>query len=72
MVVDPSHGIGIRAHVAAMARAGVAAGADGILVEVHPRPEQALSDGHQSLTPPEFDELVKQVRVIAGAIGRVV
>jgi 3-deoxy-7-phosphoheptulonate synthase len=70
VVVDPSHGIGIRAHVAAMARAGVAAGADALMVEVHPRPEQALSDGQQSLTPPEFEELMRQVRVIAGAIGR--
>jgi len=70
VIVDPSHGIGLRAHVAAMARAGIAAGADGIIVEVHPRPDKALSDGHQSLTPREFDDLVKQVRVIAGAIGR--
>jgi len=72
VIVDPSHGIGLRRHVAAMARAGVAAGADGLIVEVHPRPENALSDGQQSLTPGEFDELVKQVRVIAGAIGRAV
>ncbi|BDG03952.1 3-deoxy-7-phosphoheptulonate synthase [Anaeromyxobacter oryzae] len=72
VIVDPSHGIGLRAHVAAMARAGVAAGADGIIVEVHPRPEKALSDGQQSLTPAEFDELMRQVRVIAGAIGRAV
>jgi 3-deoxy-7-phosphoheptulonate synthase len=70
VVVDPSHGIGIRAHVPAVARAAVAAGADALIVEVHPRPEKALSDGHQSLTPAEFDELMKQVRVIAGAIGR--
>jgi 3-deoxy-7-phosphoheptulonate synthase len=70
VVVDPSHGIGLRAHVAAMARAGIAAGADGIIVEVHPRPEKALSDGQQSLTPREFEELMKQVRVIAGAVGR--
>jgi 3-deoxy-7-phosphoheptulonate synthase len=70
VVVDPSHGIGLRAHVPAMARAGVAAGADAIIVEVHPRPEQALSDGQQSLTPAEFEELMRQVRVIAGAIGR--
>jgi 3-deoxy-7-phosphoheptulonate synthase len=70
VVVDPSHGIGLRAHVAAMARAGIAAGADGIIVEVHPRPDKALSDGHQSLTPAEFDGLMKQVRVIAGAVGR--
>jgi 3-deoxy-7-phosphoheptulonate synthase len=70
VVVDPSHGIGLRAHVAAMARAGIAAGADGIIVEVHPCPEKALSDGHQSLTPREFEELMTQVRVIAGAVGR--
>ena len=70
VVVDPSHGIGIRAHVPAMARAGVAAGADAIIVEVHPCPEKALSDGQQSLTPAEFEELMSQVRVIAGAIGR--
>ncbi|WP_242396127.1 3-deoxy-7-phosphoheptulonate synthase [Anaeromyxobacter oryzisoli] len=70
VIVDPSHGIGLRAHVPAMARAGVAAGADGIIVEVHPRPEKALSDGQQSLTPPEFEELMRQVRVIAGAVGR--
>ncbi|HSN90442.1 MAG TPA: 3-deoxy-7-phosphoheptulonate synthase [Anaeromyxobacteraceae bacterium] len=72
VVVDPSHGIGLRAHVPAMARAAVAAGADGLIVEVHPRPEKALSDGHQSLTPDEFGELMRQVRVIAGAIGRAV
>jgi 3-deoxy-7-phosphoheptulonate synthase len=70
VVVDPSHGIGIRAHVPAMARAGIAAGADGIIVEVHPNPDQALSDGHQSLTPAEFEGLMKQARVIAGAVGR--
>jgi 3-deoxy-7-phosphoheptulonate synthase len=70
IVVDPSHGIGIRKHVAAMARAGIAAGADAIIVEVHPRPDCALSDGHQSLTPAEFEGLMKQARVIAGAVGR--
>jgi len=72
VIVDPSHGIGLRPHVPAMARAAVAAGADGLIVEVHPRPEKALSDGHQSLTPAEFAELMRQVRVIAGAIGRAV
>jgi 3-deoxy-7-phosphoheptulonate synthase len=70
VVVDPSHGIGLRAHVPAMARAGVAAGADGLIIEVHPCPEKALSDGHQSLALPEFAELMRQVKVIAGAIGR--
>ena len=70
VVVDPSHGIGLRKHVAAMARAGIAAGADAIIVEVHPQPDRALSDGHQSLTPSEFEALMKQARVIAGAVGR--
>ena len=70
VVVDPSHGIGLRAFVPAMARAGVAAGADGLIVEVHPCPEKALSDGQQSLTPAEFAGLMDQVKVIAGAVGR--
>jgi 3-deoxy-7-phosphoheptulonate synthase len=70
VVVDPSHGIGLRAHVPAMARAAVAAGADGLIVEVHPCPEKALSDGQQSLTPGEFAGLMEQVKVIAGAVGR--
>jgi len=70
VIVDPSHGIGIRKHVPAIARAGVAAGADGLIVEVHPHPEKALSDGHQSLTPEEFRGLMRQVRVIAAAIER--
>jgi 3-deoxy-7-phosphoheptulonate synthase len=72
VIVDPSHGIGIRAHVGAMARGAVACGADGIIVEVHPQPDKALSDGHQSLTPPQFAELVRQVAVISGAVGRTV
>jgi 3-deoxy-7-phosphoheptulonate synthase len=70
VMVDPSHGIGLRKHVAAMARAAVAAGADGVIVEVHPCPEKALSDGHQSLTFPEFEALMRQVRVVAGAMDR--
>jgi len=70
VIVDPSHGIGMRRHVPAMARAGIAAGADGLIIEVHPHPDQALSDGHQSLSLPEFAELMRAVRVIAGAIGR--
>ena len=70
VIVDPSHGIGLRAHVPAMARAAVAAGADGLIIEVHPCPEKALSDGQQSLTPEEFSGLMAQVRVIAGAVGR--
>ena len=70
VIVDPSHGIGLRAHVPAMARAAVAAGADGLIVEVHPSPEKALSDGQQSLTPAEFASLMEQVKVIAAAVGR--
>ena len=70
VIVDPSHGIGVRRHVPAMARAAVAAGADGLIIEVHPCPDQALSDGHQSLSLPEFADLMRAVRVIAGAIGR--
>jgi 3-deoxy-7-phosphoheptulonate synthase len=70
IVADPSHGTGLRDKVTPMARAAVAAGADGILVEMHPTPEKALSDGAQSLYPAQFDELVKQLRTIAAAIGR--
>ena len=70
VVVDPSHGVGLRSAVPAMARAAIAAGADGVLVECHPAPEQALSDGEQSLTLPEFAEMVRQLQLIAGAVGR--
>lgn len=70
IVADPSHGTGIRGKVLPMARAAVAAGADGLLVEVHSAPEQALSDGAQAITPGEFAELVRQCRGIAGVIGR--
>ena len=62
--------IGMAAHVPAMARAAVAVGADGPIVEVHPRPDEALSDGDQSLTPPEFHDMMRQVRAIAVAVGR--
>ena len=70
VVIDPSHGTGVRSLVAPMALAGVAAGADGVMVEVHPRPEEALSDGAQSLRPPELTELMKQIRKVANAVGR--
>ena len=70
IVADPSHGTGLRDKVTPMARAAVAAGADGILVEVHPTPDKALSDGAQSLYPEQFIELVRQLRLIAGAIDR--
>ncbi len=70
IVADPSHGIGIRDKVAPMARAAVAAGADGLIIEVHPDPDHALSDGAQSLFPDQFEQLMSEVRIIAPAIGR--
>jgi 3-deoxy-7-phosphoheptulonate synthase len=70
VILDPSHSTGNWEYVTAIARAGVAAGADGLIVEVHSHPEQALSDGAQSLKPERFAELVRQVGAIARAIGR--
>jgi len=70
IIADPSHGTGRRDKVIPMARAAVAAGADGVMVEVHPEPDRALSDGDQSLYPDQFTELMRQIRVIADAIGR--
>jgi 3-deoxy-7-phosphoheptulonate synthase len=69
IVVDPSHGTGHTPLVPAMARAGIAAGADGLILEVHPNPEKALSDGYQSLTPTQFAETMKSCRKIADAMG---
>ncbi len=70
VIADPSHGTGKRDYVAAMARAAVAAGADGLLVEVHPDPDHALTDGAQTLRPDQFSEMMKQVRAIAAAVDR--
>ncbi len=70
IIADPSHGTGLRDKVIPMARAAVAAGADGIMVEVHPNPEDALSDGAQTLYPDQFAQLMREVRIIAEAIGR--
>jgi 3-deoxy-7-phosphoheptulonate synthase len=70
IVADPSHGTGVRAHVPAMARAAVAAGADGVLVEVHPTPDKAWSDGAQTLSAEQFAKLMPELRAMAGAIGR--
>jgi 3-deoxy-7-phosphoheptulonate synthase len=67
---DPSHGTGRRDLVLPMARAAIAAGADGLLVEVHSDPDHAVSDGAQTLTPPQFAEMMQQVRAIAAAVGR--
>src|SRR5580658_8800926 len=72
IVGDPSHGTGRRDLVPAMARAAVAAGADGLLMEVHHDPDHALSDGAQSLFPHQYAELMKQIRLIAPAVGRTV
>jgi 3-deoxy-7-phosphoheptulonate synthase len=70
IIADPSHGIGIRDKVIPMARACVAAGADGIIVEVHHDPDHAKSDGAQSLYPDQFAQMMKEVKIIAEAIGR--
>lgn len=70
VIADPSHGTGKWEYVSAAARAAVAAGADGLLIEVHPRPEEALSDGAQSLKPERFAELVREMRAIAQAVNR--
>ena len=70
IIADPSHGTGLRDKVIPMTRAAVAAGADGILVEMHPNPERAKSDGAQSLYPEQFARLMEEVRLIAQAIGR--
>ena len=72
IVADPSHGTGRRDKVAPMARAAVAAGADGLLLEMHPDPDHALSDGAQSLRPSQLEELMPQLRLIAAAVGRTV
>jgi len=69
IIIDPSHGTGDRASVPALARAAVALGADGLMVEVHPQPEKALSDGPQSLTPAAFATLMESVRAIAPVVG---
>jgi len=72
IIVDPSHGTGRRDKVAPMARAAVAAGADGLIIEVHCDPDHALSDGAQSLYPQQFDRLMAELRIIAPAIGRTI
>jgi len=64
------HGTGKAAWVGSMARAGIAAGADGLMIEVHPRPEEALSDADQTITPEEFDRIMKEVSAIAAVLGR--
>jgi 3-deoxy-7-phosphoheptulonate synthase len=70
VIVDPSHGTGRRDKVAPMARAAVAAGADGLIIEVHCDPDHARSDGAQSMFPAQFERLMAELRIIAPAIGR--
>jgi 3-deoxy-7-phosphoheptulonate synthase len=70
VIADPSHAMGRRDHVLPMARAAVAAGADGLLLEVHHQPDKALSDGPQALYPEQFDQLMAELRMIAPAVGR--
>ena len=72
IIVDPSHGTGRRPMVAPMARAAIAAGADGLMIEVHPHPEKAFSDGNQSLTPKDFQDLMSNLGEIAAAVGRTI
>lgn len=70
IIADPSHAVGVRDLVPAAARAAVAAGADGIMLEVHPAPDTARSDGGQSLDPAAFERLMRELRAVAGAVGR--
>jgi len=70
VIVDPSHGTGNQKYVAAMAFAAIAAGADGLMIEVHPDPERATSDGPQSLTPKDFGVMMEKLKLFAGAAGR--
>ena len=72
ILVDPSHGTGLRSKVLPLSRAAAAVGADGLLVEVHHAPDQALSDGMQSLLPEEFAQLVEEVRQIAAVLHRTI
>jgi 3-deoxy-7-phosphoheptulonate synthase len=70
VILDPSHSTGHWEYVAPVALAGIAAGADGLIIEVHPNPSEALSDGGQSLKPARFAELLAQMRAVAEAVGR--
>jgi 3-deoxy-7-phosphoheptulonate synthase len=70
IIADPSHGTGRREKVIPLSCAAVAAGAQGLIVEVHTHPDQALSDGPQSLYPKQFEELMQRVAAIANVVGR--
>ena len=70
VIVDPSHGVGIRNFVPIMAKAAIVAGADGLMIEVHNKPEEALSDGPQSIYPDQFDQLMQDLKKLVSVIGR--
>ncbi|MFA6355498.1 MAG: 3-deoxy-7-phosphoheptulonate synthase [Candidatus Omnitrophota bacterium] len=70
VIIDPSHAVGKWGYVPAMARAAVASGCDGLIIEVHPKPEEALSDGAQSLIPDNFEKMMKELKGVAKAVGR--
>lgn len=72
VIVDPSHGTGLSSLVPAMSKAALAAGADGLMIEVHPNPQEALSDGPQSLTPIQFQTLMKELKGVALSVGRLI
>jgi 3-deoxy-7-phosphoheptulonate synthase len=72
IIVDPSHGTGLASLVPPMSRAALAAGADGLMIEVHPNPQEALSDGPQSLTPSQFQDLIKELKGVALSVGRLI
>jgi len=70
VIVDPSHGVGVRDYIVPMAKAAIACGADGVILECHPNPAQALSDGHQALLPADMGAIVKDLRRVATSVGR--
>jgi len=70
IMIDPSHGTGWSDYVPSMCLASIAAGTDSLMIEVHPNPKKALSDGPQSLTPDQFDQLMKEINVMAKVVGR--
>ncbi|MFN8392192.1 MAG: 3-deoxy-7-phosphoheptulonate synthase [Bdellovibrionota bacterium] len=72
VIVDPSHGTGVYRYVAPLSKAAVAVGASGLMIEVHPKPAEALSDGAQSLKPAKFEKLMSELRVLGGALGKTV
>ena len=72
VIVDPSHGVGVRDYIPDMVKAAVACGADGLIIEVHIRPEEAKSDGSQSLFPSQFAKLMKELSPVAKAVGRTI